>query len=289
MRCNDLLAFGIVVVCWGALAGGAKADLIGTVDYRDTFTVGANGRGDGHYSAAESGTPYDIEYTRSGLTTAHWTPMSAQGFSFNSSLTALKTYGYVTTGNSGAAAGVAQTGGGENGIAYGLRNDFVTQTDYACRDAGYFDIWSGDASGLNTLYVMFRKGNDSIGVGYVNANGTWSETMLGVVSGIGSTDTTWHNAGVHFNKSDNTLGIYVDEALKVTVDMANIAGGAYKDYSTSHTGWGAQNGGDTLFVTWVDNFAVGSAVPEPASIVLTLAGLVGVMVQAWRKRKCVPS
>lgn len=285
MRCNGMLAFGIVVVCSGALAGVAKADLIGTVDYRDTFTVDKNGRGDGLYSAAETGTPYDIEYTQSGLTAAHWTPMSAQGFSFNSSSTAISGYGYTTTGNSGAATGSAQSGGGESGIAYGQRSDFVVQADFAYRDASYFDIWCGNTTGKSSLYVLFGKGSDSIGVGYVNASGVWSQDLLGITSGIASTDATWHNAAVRFNKNNNSIGIYVDNTLKASVDLTTIGDGSYAGYSTSAVGWGAANGGGTQYVTWVDNFAVGSVVPEPSACMLLTSCLAGLLAYAWRKRR----
>lgn len=277
---------GIAAFC-GLFVGSATADLIGTVDYSDTFTVDGVTRTDGLYSETSSGAAYDVEHARSGLATAHWTPMGVQSFSFNTSATALSSYGYNTTNNSGAATGVAQGGGGENGFAYNLRSDFIFQTDYAYRDGDYFDIWCGDGTGRNTLFVMVRKGNDSLGIGYLNAAGAYTETLLGITSGIASDDSTWHNAAARFNKDNDTVGIYVDESLKATVDLTTLAGGAYKDYSTNYVGWGGDwcDDGVNLYVSWVDNVAVGSAVPEPGSILLTAMGLVGLLAYAWRKRK----
>ena len=174
------------------------------------------------------------------LTTGHWTPLGKKnGFSFQTSTTAIPGYGFNTTNNSGAVTGIAQSGGGENGIAYGLRNDFIVQADYAYSTAQYFDIWCGNTTGVNNLYVLFEKGDSSIRVGYVNASGAYSEYQTGILSGIASTDATWHNAAVRFNKNDNTLGVYVDKSLKVTVDLTTLGAGTLMNYSTNYVGWGA--------------------------------------------------
>lgn len=277
---------GIVVVCLATVT--ASADLIGVVDHSDTFTVGLNGRTDGYYIPAGGTTPYDIEYTRSGLITPRWAPLGTQTFSFNSSATTIPGYGWTTSGNSGAAAGVAQTGGGESGITYGQRSDFVVQSDYATSTGTYYDLWSGDGTGKNTLYVLFRKGDSGIAVGYVDAAGAYSEASTGLLSGIGEGDASWHNTAVRFNKDANSLGIYIDSSLKGTLNLTSLAGGAFAGYATSHVGFGGDtedNGG--LYVTWIDNFRVGSVapVPEPSACVVTLTAVLGILAYAWRRRK----
>jgi hypothetical protein len=271
----------------GLFAVESRADLIDTVDYGDSFTVDGATRTDGLYSSSGSGQAYNVEYTRSGLTASRWiaTRGSTGYFSFNTSLTAIADHGWSTTGNSGAATGVAQTGGGENGLAYGnSRNDFIVQTDFAYHDAcPFFDLWAGDGSGKNTLFAWFSKGTDTLKIAYLNSTGAYSEYDTGVVSGIATADGTWHNAALRFDRDAATLGIYVDRSLKATVDLTSQS---MADFSSSYVGFGAMSGSGGLNVTWVDNFAVGSvAVPEPASIWLATTGLVGLMAYAWRKRK----
>ena len=275
----------VVVSC--LLAGSAAADLVGTVDYSDTFSIGVNGRTDGYYNADNGvDSKYNIEYSRFAPLTVQWTPTSA--LSFNTGSNTIAGHGWTASGNAGAAGGVAQSGGGEFGIAYGQRSNYVVQTDYATSEGTYFDVWSGDGSGNKTLYVLFRKGESAIGVGYVDSvTGGYAETSTGFLSGIAANDGSWHNTAVQFNKDANTLSLYVDRSLKGTVDLTILAGGAYKSYSTAYVGVGADKedaGG--LYVSWADNFNVGSAsTPEPSTAHLVASGLFGVLVYAWRKRK----
>ena len=221
--------------------------LISLVDYEDTFTVGTTARADGLYNNNGAG-GYNIETAQSNPD-ATWTPFS--NFSFNSGQ-GTTCCGYPGNGsNAGAAGGVAQSGGGDFSIAYGLRQSYVVSVD-AIIPGDRLDISSMPGAGATifsagSISVFFRKSPGSIGI----FNGA-AETPSGVQTGV--TDSDWHNYAVHFDKPHNRLGIYVDGVLKTNLDLTTFASGAYLDYSNNAVGLGGAGG-----VFWADNFKVGAA------------------------------
>ncbi|MBI4600738.1 MAG: hypothetical protein HY721_02145, partial [Planctomycetes bacterium] len=89
-------------------SGRVPAQLIGTLDYSDTFTLGLNGRANGVCCAPG---PYAVEDTH-GNPPSTWTPQT--NYSFNDIPGSFGTGPAVlaaATGNPGAATGVAQSGG----------------------------------------------------------------------------------------------------------------------------------------------------------------------------------
>lgn len=258
------------------LPGGST--LIGTLDYSDTFTVGTTVRPDGLYNDNTNG-GYTLENAY-GNPTATWTPTSA--FSFNSSTTAVGSYP-GNTGNAGAATGMYQSGAGDASIAYTpARSHFVVQAD-AIIAGERVDIDSfanaGDGIGAaNSLTVFFRRdGGAYPGIALYNGSGPEADT--GLTTGIASTDNTWHNFAVDFNKSANTVSFYVDQALIGTKDLTTFGGGVFQAYSSNAVGIGVN------WINWADNFQVGSAVPEPGTLTVLITGLFGLLAYAWRKRK----
>ncbi len=220
--------------------------LISVVDYEDTFTVGTTARADGLFNNNATG-GYSIETAQSNPD-ATWTPFS--NFSFNSGQ-GTTCCGYPGNGtNAGAAGGVAQSGGGDFSIAYGLRQSYVVSVD-AILPPDRLDISSMPSAGATifsagSISVFFRKSPAGIGI----FNGT-TETLSGVETGV--TDSDWHNYAVHFDKPHNQLGLYVDGVLKTNLNLATFASGAYADYSNGAVGLGG------TFVFWADNFKVGAA------------------------------
>ena len=220
--------------------------LISVVDYEDTFTVGTPARADGLFNNNGTG-GYNVETAQSNPDTT-WAPFS--NFSFNSGQ-GTTCCGYPGNGsNAGAAGGVAQSGGGDFSIAYGLRQSYVVSVD-AVLPPDRLDLSSMPSAGAGlfsagSISVFFRKSPGGIGI----FNGT-TETLSGAETGV--TDNDWHNYAVHFDKPHNQLGLYVDGVLITNLNLATFASGAYADYSNGAVGLGG------TFVFWADNFKVGAA------------------------------
>ena len=247
-----------------AIAIGSSS-LIGALRYSDSFTVGTPARPDGLYNNNASG-GYNIETTYASPA-ATWTPFS--NFSFNSG-GGSTCCGYPgNTGSAGgsAASGLAQSGGNDFSISYGLGNHYIVQAD-AILPPDRFDIGSYASAGdsiftPNSLSIFFRRDGGGLpGIGVYNGS---LETNSGFTTGVAGGDSTWHNYAVDFNRGANTVSFYVDESLRGTLDLTTFGVGAYQNYSTNAVGMGG------TFVFWADNFQVGAAIPEPATAALGLA------------------
>lgn len=269
---------------------GAPPELIATVDYSDTFTLG-DVRYDGLYNDNSAGA-YTVEDSH-GNPPVTWTPTSNFSFNTPDSSTA-PTLLNAAIGNAGAFSGLAQSGGGDFSFAYGIRSNYVVQFDAILPsdrlDITSLDVPGGGIFGANKLSVLFRR--DSVAgtphaafpdtglpaLGLYNGS---KETAVTDADGnlifTGVNDNHWHNVAVHFNQPAHELRIYVDRTRKVTVNLATFAGGIYDAYSNGAVGMGGAG-----WVFWMDTFAVGAPrahEPTPASLSIELEG--GSAIVTW--------
>ena len=259
--------------------GVGDSALIGAVDYSDTFTVGTAARpGTAYHQPGVLSDPYyQIE---SGIPPTQW---NEKNFSFNMPGSGTVSEYPGNTGNDGAATGLAQTGGGDFNISYGLRDVYVVQFDACFYGTDRIDVGSypSHGSGIFTapsLSVFFRN---SGAIALYNGS---AETATGFTMGVPPTE--WHNYAVVFDRTGKTVSFYVDEVLKGALDLATFAGGAYATFSNAAVGMGA--GG---YVAWFDNFQVGAPVNSDAFLVdahrtaplsVDTAGVIGTLSSAGR-------
>ena len=118
-------------------------------------------------------------------------------------------------------------------------------------------------------------------MGHASSPGVSTTTATGLTTGLGTNPSTWHNYAVQFNLPAHTLSMYVDQALVGTVNTSVFAGGIYDNWGNGAIGFGGDGAHDIL----LDNVQVGAPVPEPATVVLLVTGLLGLLAYAWRKRK----
>jgi HYR domain/Galactose oxidase, central domain len=227
-------------------APGTPPQLIGTVDYSDTFTL-TSIRTDGLYNDNSKGA-YGVENSY-GNPPATWTP-ATDIFSFQTpgSSSDPATVG-TAVGNTGASSGLAQAGAVDFNFAYGLRSDYVVQLDaiIPIPSDGYEELYissvaaAGDSPkwwmgySANRLSVVFRRdsgvGNPwwyfpATGVpGISILSGGWDTGVFDSSGGMiytGVDDNNWHNYAVEFDQDHNLLTIYVDRTLKATVDLMTL-------------------------------------------------------------------
>jgi MYXO-CTERM domain-containing protein len=263
-----------------------SSSLIGTYDYSDDFTGFANGGTNSariYQAAVQPAAAYIVQNTYGHPSVnfeSSTRPGTGQGeFSFTNGNAA--TGGFVAgspayPGNeSGSATGFTQTGGGGDwGVPYGFRTNYVVQFDSVSTD-DRVDISSGATRGIfgtSSLSIFFRNTG-----GLSLFNGTTDTPIAGFVSGVTAAGQ-WHNYAVRFDTVGKKVEIYVDQVSRGVLDLTTIAGGIYQNFSNATVSVGGA--GDR---EWTDNFQVGSAVPEPGSAVLGVAalGLFGLR----RKRK----
>lgn len=274
------------------LIDGAK------LDYADTFN--ADKLGITWYGNAfnDADGAYRVEYVY-GNPQVNWrgapsgTGDDYWGFPLmNSDGAASHGWSYATTGNSGAASGVA---GAiiEVSTAYSKRADYVVQGDMLMSSGGSVEIgsyarsantwWGGyGVTQPTNLGVIFKADGSIVLNGAASSPGEGTATNTGLTTGLGVNPTEWHNFAVGFNKPAHTLSLYVDETLRGTINTSLFAGGIYDNWANGAIAFG----GDGVHKAWFDNLQVGgSAVPEPSTVVLCVTGMIGLLAYAWRKRK----
>lgn len=271
-----------------------NSSLIGARDYSDSWTLTESGGIPGR-------TPNTFPVPPEGLAVEnnHGNPPQtwpASRWSISNDANVINgNLAYPGGNGSGSDTGMTQTGGGVDfAIPYGLRGDFVLQTDavVVADRVNVFASQNGDiSSGLavffradsvaGTPHPAFPEGLPGIGV----FNGT-TETPIrtgpnGESGGYLLTGTSvgqWNNFAVRFNQDADTLEFFVNEVSVKQIDLTTFAGGAYQNYSTAMVGVGG-SGSDR---TWTDNFQVGAPVPEPASLALLALGGVGLLARRRR-------
>jgi hypothetical protein len=296
MRRNQVLFSAACVAVFGLLTTRATADLIGTVDYSDTFTTNAY-RVAGAWPVADVAAATVVENchgnaSRSWSYTTSTSPAGYPAFgSFATDSQIAAGYGYPGGNSAGSNTGITQSGGSYNdfGIAYDLRGNYVVQFD-AVQTTDRIDVTTGSANDSifseHGLSVFFRTTGSGTEIGLYSLN--VGEKITGLSSGI-SISKTWHNYAVQFNCDAGTIGVYTDRVLRGTIDLKSSDYSAYwnvVDSSTNdYVSVGGANAGAAVDILWTDNFQVGAAVPEPSSVILALSGLVGLLAYAWRKQK----
>ena len=274
----------------GVLPGDSS--LIATLDYSEEFTTGPSG---GPYDVAWRDADfwynpvegyefyYDIQDTYHGLPSVQWQRMN--DFSFSTDLGMVlgrdPNYDLISAGhpgNPGAATGRAAFGSGEAGIDYGVvpgvsADHYVIQCDAYMLVNGATDDWtveigSYDDVGEQGMYwwTSYEKGltvrfHRTGMIEFVRIDQDWTEHKIdtGLTTGLDPNDTgTWHNYAVEFNRNDDTVSVYVDEALKGTVNVTTFNGGTFSAYENLNVAIGV---GD--YRGWLDNFQVGT--PDSAS------------------------
>ncbi len=257
--------------------------LVGVTDYSDTFTVGGGPRTDGLYND-NSGGAYDIEDTY-GNPPAGWLPTANFSFNTPGSSTGPNILG-VAAGNAGADTGLAQSGGGDFSIAYGLREDYIVVVD-AVLPLDRLDISSlpaaGDPISTSGGLTVFLRRDSADGAGLALYNGS-TETPVtddeGQPIALGIDDQDWHRFAVRFDRPASRVAVFVDGSLVAGIDLATFAEGLYEGYSNGAVGVGGA-GFNGTHAQWFDNFAVG--LPGPAAGAPSTAGGESPTVQVARE------
>jgi hypothetical protein len=248
-------------------AVGAPVSLIGTVDYRDTFTTNSV-RTAGLFND-NSGGAYNVEDCGTNALTA-WIPYGSFTFSTPEISYDPAMLG-AALGNLGAPTGFIQSPGADCGIYYNLRSNYVVQLDCILPDDRLDFTMQPSYGGMfeaTALNVFLRRDSSvrnygMVGIGIYNVNlgenGVYDSNGQLVLTGVN--DNNWHNFAINFDQLNNKLYIYVDRVLKTTVDLNTFRGGSYKKYSNVSAAWGGatRNGADF----YIDNFQVGA----PAALV----------------------
>ncbi len=119
--------------------------------------------------------------------------------------------------------------------------------------------------------------------------GAWD---TGFTTDITPGDKTWHNYAVHVDILSQDMSLYVDEALRGTLNLAVFPAVPGEEVLFSIPGYNRLSniavgvgGFDDPTPYWFDNFQVGAPVPEPSSLVMLLGGLIGLLACGSRKRK----
>ncbi len=238
-----------------------SSSLIPSLDYSDSYT----GTPDGgnpfrpYVAAIQPAQAYFVESSHGNpnrsFTGSLWSiaqDPSAGGAGFVNG-----TPTYPGDATAGSATGFTQRGGGgDYGIRYGLRDQYVVQVD-AVQMTDRIDITTGPTPGTifagNSVSVFFRQSGSGLPeIGIFNGA---TETNSGLTTGIAP--GTWNNYAVAFDRANNMIEVFVNETSRGVLDLNTFAGGIYANFSNAAVGAGGAGGNRT----WTDNFQVGGASP----------------------------
>jgi hypothetical protein len=245
--------------------------VMGHVDYSDTWSAN---------SPTRSGS-YELMTTPESLKVedCHGNPQRSWVFSSPAAMTTwpydhspVRWPGFQVAGSRDGFMECGGIGTCYFGLKYGLRDDFVVQTD-AVQTDDRINITIGDKpatiDGQQSLSVFFRAPNKAYPeIGVYTLSKLESET--GLKSGI-ATPLQWHNYAVRFNLREKKLTVWVDCQERGTIDLTHITkgmklGGTWADlpWTNRYVTIGGYTAKPPARV-WTDNFRVGSPYAADAS------------------------
>jgi hypothetical protein len=251
-----------LVLTASATPPSVPTTLVDTVDVSDTFTEGLNGRVADQSFPVGAGDPNRLVVENAPATGAQsWTD-DKWSFAKDSNHAAGPWCG---SSSRGSATGVVQAGLAEAtvpglakdwGVTYGIRNDFVLQTD-VCVDSGATvnlttaSIRDTELQG-DGLTIRLRPTGDSRGEVILDMPGAGGDHITGLTSGL--TAGAWHVAAARFDLADHSVQVYVDDVLRGSLDITGYSP------SNAAVSVGVDLGSldpTRQQVAWFDNFLVG--------------------------------
>ncbi|MBN2292041.1 MAG: PEP-CTERM sorting domain-containing protein [Pirellulales bacterium] len=282
--------------------------LMEITDYSDSFTTTANGGLAGRIAGSPGPAPCPVENPGATSPAPNWTPY-ADGTIFTFHDTTLLP-SVSTQGNAGAATGFIRPEQGNGsvylsdyGLSYGLREDYVVSIDAVFPATDRVNICSlanlgDDITSAGAMSVFFRADySSSTHAGLdIYADGLAYEILA--TDALGITDQNWHNLAVRFDQPGKKIWIYVDGTL-------TGMGGAAEPVDLMHDYVGTELAGAPLatFVysnkvvavgaaqsfpsdsAYLDNFMVGSPIPEPSTFILIIMALAGLTLFARNRSR----
>lgn len=246
----------------GIVVGGSN--LIQTLDYGDTFTLGTGSRPGYQPNQPLGGNELNVEYHSPLAPMRTWS--SQWQISDDLQPVSAPRQLYPGTNQAGSSGGFVQAAGATYlGIEYGLRDQYVVQLD-AVQTAEPVVISTGllrdTIYGAGSLTVQFLPGLSGIKLTRQNgvadfvwntSDGNFNHPVPATKVTSGAKLNTWNNYAVAFDRIKNTLSIYVNQKLLKTLDLTRFANGTYTNFSNAAVTVGAGGARE-----WLDNFQVGA-------------------------------
>jgi hypothetical protein len=273
----------------GVVVGSST--LIGTLDYSDTWTVGAGAT----VTARQSYVPGSFPPSAGVLAVENTYGNLSRTWDVPGSLVT-DTAGIVPgtptfPGGSGAgsATGFTQAGLPSSGLAFGMaydiRSKYVVQWD-AVQTADWVGVVTGGNTitfgAINNLLVYFKPTGSGDASIHLFSSGIGDKTT-GFTTSV--TTGSWNNYAVEFDLPNKSLSFYTNQNLLGHVDLTTFDGGSFSNLAglaTTNDRIGLAVSGAGANRLWTDNFQVG--VPEPSTS--ALLGGFGVLALLRRRRIC---
>ena len=272
-----LAAFLVVAVAPPLPSAWATASvptsLVDIVDVSDTFTAGVNGRAADQSFPVGATNPTALVVENTPGTGAQSWSDSKWSFAKDASHAAGRWCGNSARGSN---TGVVQLGRAEAtipgvskdwGVEYGVRTDFVMQTDACVDDGATVSITTSSLRDTELqgdgMSVRFRSTGDSRGEVVLNLPGANGDHLTTFDSGL--TPGVWHVLAVRFDLTNQYVYIYSDGTLRGSIDLKGFAANYHP--ASAAVSLGVDLG--TLDVTkqqvaWFDNFLVGHPIDSSA-------------------------
>jgi hypothetical protein len=248
----------------GIAVGGAN--LVQTLDYGDSFTLGTGTRTGLAPNGRPAGDQLNVEYHNPLAPERAWSTLGQ--ISTDAAATDVPGLAYPGRSNAGSESGFVQAPGNTLvGIPYGLRDQYVVEADFVQTRGGVVvssGAQPGEVDGSSSLTVTFFADGSSAGVTLSNQAGT--VTVYDSADGnqdsqgqarplqAGTKVDTWNNYAVAFDRINQRLTLYVNNRLLKTLDLTVFAGDRFAAFANAALTVGAN---DRQRV-WLDNFQVGA-------------------------------